>query len=134
MQPQTALPRNQRRLARRKVRQLIQIHRENQRQDRRSKAILGIQQWYIFLPQGQRKGYPVWWGTAPRIIQAFLENSDISQAAVYTFCTSGGSGIEQSVEDLQGQYPDVNIVGGRRFGQGADADVKEWIEEHDVKQ
>ncbi|MCB6202236.1 flavodoxin [Extibacter muris] len=75
-------------------------------------------------------GYPVWWGTAPRIIQTFLENSDISQAAVYTFCTSGGSGIEQSVEDLQGLYPDVNIVSGRRFGQGADADVKEWIEEH----
>ncbi|WP_334299339.1 flavodoxin [Extibacter sp. GGCC_0201] len=22
-------------------------------------------------------GYPVWWGTAPRIIQTFLENSDI---------------------------------------------------------
>lgn len=78
-------------------------------------------------------GHPVWWGTAPRIIQTFLENSDISQARVYTFCTSGGSGVEQSVEDLQGLYPDVNIVGGRRFGQGADAEIKEWIEELEVK-
>lgn len=78
-------------------------------------------------------GYPLWWGTAPRIIQTFLDHSDISQASVYAFCTSGGSGVEQSVKDLQGLYPDVNIVSGRRFDQGADADVKEWIEGHDIK-
>ena len=73
-------------------------------------------------------GYPIWWGTAPRIIQSFLENSDISQAAVYTFCTSGGSGIEQSVKDLQDLYRNVNIVSGKRLSQATDADIKEWID------
>lgn len=75
-------------------------------------------------------GYPIWWGTAPRIIQTFLENYDISQAAVYTFCTSGGSGIQQSVKDLQSLYSNINMVSGKRFSGAADADVKEWIHSH----
>ena len=72
-------------------------------------------------------GHPIWWGTAPRIIQTFFENCDLSQATVYTFCTSGGSGIEQSVKDLQNLYPDVNIVSGKRLNGASAADVKSWI-------
>ncbi|MCI9104268.1 MAG: hypothetical protein HFG47_13445 [Lachnospiraceae bacterium] len=41
-------------------------------------------------------GYPVWRGAAPRIIQAFLESNGLSKAAVYTFCTSGRSGMEKA--------------------------------------
>ncbi len=73
-------------------------------------------------------GYPIWWGTAPRIVQTFLESYDISQATVHTFCTSGGSGIEKSVEDLQDLYPDVNITDGKRFGAVSEEAVKDWIE------
>lgn len=73
-------------------------------------------------------GYPIWWGTAPRIIQTFLENSDVSQATIYTFCTSGGSGIEQSIEDLQNIYSDITIVSGKRFNKATETDVKEWID------
>lgn len=73
-------------------------------------------------------GHPIWWGTAPRIVQTFLEKYDISQASVYTFCTSGGSGIEQSVKDLQSLYSDINIVSGKRFSGATEADVKEWVE------
>lgn len=73
-------------------------------------------------------GYPIWWGTAPRIVQTFLESYDISQATVHTFCTSGGSGIEKSVEDLQDLYPDVNIADGKRFGAVSEEAVKDWIE------
>lgn len=45
-------------------------------------------------------GYPIWWGTAPRIIQTFLDTNDLSGKTVYLFCTSGSSGIEESVRDL----------------------------------
>ena len=72
-------------------------------------------------------GYPIWWGTAPRIIQTFIENYDISRATVYMFCTSGSSGIEKSMSDLQRLYPDVNIAGGKRLNNVTEADVKEWI-------
>lgn len=72
-------------------------------------------------------GYPIWWGTAPRIIQTFLDSGALDGATVYLFCTSGGSGVEQSVRDLQGLYPRVNIVGGRRLNGASQADVQEWI-------
>lgn len=72
-------------------------------------------------------GHPIWWGTAPRIIQTFLEEHDISQATVYTFCTSGGSDIEQSVKDLQRLYSNVNIVSGKCLNGATKTDVKEWI-------
>lgn len=73
-------------------------------------------------------GHPIWWGTAPRIIQTFLEKYDVSKATIYTFCTSGGSGIEKSISDLQSAYPELNIAAGKRFSDVAEDDVKEWIE------
>lgn len=72
-------------------------------------------------------GYPIWWGTAPRIIQTFIESYDISGAMVYMFCTSGGSGIEKSISDLQQLYPDVNIVDGKRLNDATELDIREWI-------
>lgn len=77
-------------------------------------------------------GFPIWWGTAPRIIQTFLDTCDLSGKTVYTFCTSGSSGIEQSISDLQKLYSDVNIVGGRRFSAGvSEDDVKDWLNAKD---
>lgn len=74
-------------------------------------------------------GYPIWWGTRPRIIQTFLETYDLSGKTIYTFCTSGGSGIEQSVEDLKKDYPELNIAGGYRFTANADSeDIQKGIE------
>lgn len=73
-------------------------------------------------------GYPIWWGTAPRIINTFLESYDLSGAVVYTFCTSGGSGVDRSVKDLQEAYPQYNIISGHRFSSGVtEADAAEWL-------
>lgn len=47
---------------------------------------------------------------------------------VYMFCTSGGSGIEKSISDLQQLYPDVNIVDGKRLNDATELDIREWIE------
>lgn len=74
-------------------------------------------------------GYPIWWGTNPKIIQTFLDSYDLSGKTVYTFCTSGSSGIETSVANLQKLYPDVNIVSGNRFEVNVGKDViASWIE------
>lgn len=45
-------------------------------------------------------GYPIWWGTMPRIINTFLDTYDLSGKTVMPFCTSGGSGISTSVSDI----------------------------------
>lgn len=74
-------------------------------------------------------GYPIWWGTAPRIIDTFFESYDMSGKTVYTFCTSGGSGIGQSIDDLTNLCPDVTISDGRRFNAGAtEDDVRQWMD------
>lgn len=73
-------------------------------------------------------GYPIWWGTVPRIIQTFLESCDLSKATVYTFCTSGSSSIKQSISDLQELYSNINIVSGKRFNGATESDVKYWLD------
>lgn len=74
-------------------------------------------------------GHPIWWGTAPKIINTFLESYDLSGKTVYIFCTSGSSGVETSVSELQELYPEINIVSGHRFSTGASEDtISEWLQ------
>ena len=73
-------------------------------------------------------GHPIWWGTNPRIIRTFLESCDLSGAKVYTFCTSGGSGIETSVSELQNLYPEANIISGKKLNDATADDIRDWVE------
>ena len=73
-------------------------------------------------------GFPIWWYTAPTIIKTFLESYDFSGKKIAIFATSGGSGIEKSISDLQSAYPGLNIATGKRYIDATEDDVKEWIE------
>ena len=57
-------------------------------------------------------GYPIWWGVAPRIINTFLDGLDLTGKTVIPFATSGGSGVEQSVEALKKEYPAAHVLEG----------------------
>ena len=46
-------------------------------------------------------GFPIWWGTAPRIVNTFLESYDLSGKTIVLFATSGGSGFGKTAEDLK---------------------------------
>ena len=46
-------------------------------------------------------GFPVWWYTAPTIINTFLEQYDLSGKVLIPFATSGGSGISKTHEELK---------------------------------
>ena len=50
-------------------------------------------------------GFPVWWYTAPTIINTFIEAHDLSGKVLNVFATSGGSGVEGSAKDLRKAYP-----------------------------
>ena len=50
-------------------------------------------------------GFPVWWYTAPTIINTFIEKHDFSGKVLCVFATSGGSGVEGSAGDLKKAYP-----------------------------
>lgn len=60
-------------------------------------------------------GYPIWWGVAPRIINTFIESHDLRGKRVLPFATSGGSGIERSVEELKAAYPDIVWGEGKMY-------------------
>ena len=72
-------------------------------------------------------GFPVWWYTAPTIVNTFIESVDLTGKKIKVFCTSGGSGVDKCVSDLQNSYPELNIVSGKRFS-GSVNGAKEWIE------
>lgn len=72
-------------------------------------------------------GFPVWWYTAPTIINTFIESVDLSGKTIKAFCTSGGSGIDKCVSDLQDAYPELDFAKGMRF-MGNVSKAKEWIE------
>lgn len=58
-------------------------------------------------------GFPIWWYTAPRIINSFLEKEDFGDAEIHLFATSGGSTIQRAVKDLQRLYPKLRIKDGK---------------------
>ena len=46
-------------------------------------------------------GYPIWWYTAPTIINTFLEAYNFKGKEITIWATSGGSGLGASKEDLE---------------------------------
>ena len=50
-------------------------------------------------------GFPVWWYTAPTIVNTFIEAHDLSGKTLNVFATSGGSKVEPCTADLKKAYP-----------------------------
>lgn len=67
-------------------------------------------------------GFPIWWYVEPRIVDTFLESQDISGKAFIPFATSGGSGIDGAVRNLQKAYPQAAWKAGKLVS-GANAAV-----------
>jgi flavodoxin len=73
-------------------------------------------------------GYPIWWNEAPHIISTFLESYDFSGKKVVPFCTSGGSGIANSVAKLKQIAPNAEWLSGSRFAGGSpNAEIGSWV-------
>lgn len=55
-------------------------------------------------------GFPIWWGIAPNVVKTFLDQIDLTNKKIITFCTSGGFPLTPAKEDLQKTYPNANII------------------------
>lgn len=60
-------------------------------------------------------GFPVWWYTAPTIINTFLEENNLEGKDIYVFVTSGSSSVDGSFNDLKNTYPNLKFIKGSRF-------------------
>ena len=75
-------------------------------------------------------GFPIWWGVAPRIIETFLESYDFSGKTVIPFCTSGGSGVGRSDEELHKNVKgNVEWKKGTQINRPDETVIKKWLEE-----
>src|SRR5699024_5052780 len=54
-------------------------------------------------------GFPIWWYTAPTIINTFLETYDFGGKMIVPFATSGGSGIKKAAEAIRKAVPDAEV-------------------------
>ena len=73
-------------------------------------------------------GFPVWWYTAPTIINTFIEENNLEGKNIYVFVTSGGSGSEGSFRDLKNTYENLNFISNKRFtGRESNEDYINWI-------
>lgn len=73
-------------------------------------------------------GYPIWWGQAPKIIYTFLESYDFTGITIIPFCTSGGSNIGSSADNLHLSAPNAIWKTGKRFSGSTDKnEVAKWV-------
>lgn len=74
-------------------------------------------------------GFPVWWYREPSIIDTFMEAYDFSGKKVVPFCTSGGSGLGDSSQNMQALAPCAKVVNGKRFSPSvSEGELKTWAE------
>ena len=72
-------------------------------------------------------GFPIWWYTAPTIINTFMEAYGFKGKTVIPFATSGGSSIKKACEDLKAAYPDVNWNEGKLLNDVSKKVLEDWI-------
>lgn len=75
-------------------------------------------------------GFPVWWYREPSIIDTFLEAYDFSGKTIVPFCTSGGSGLGETVGNMRSLAKEAEVRDGKRFSSGvSEEELKTWISE-----
>ena len=70
-------------------------------------------------------GYPIWWGTNPKIILSFIDQTDLSNKEIVPFCTSGGTDITNSINELRRYKKGLNIKDGKRFNSSDSNEILE---------
>lgn len=73
-------------------------------------------------------GFPVWWYTAPTIINTFIETYGFKGKTVIFFATSGGSSIDKANADFKDQYPEIDWKAGKTLNSESKAELKAWAE------
>ena len=71
-------------------------------------------------------GFPIWWYTAPTIINTFIEANDFTGKTIVPFATSGGSTIERACQDLKAAYPNYKFGEGKLLNQFDRNEIEKW--------
>lgn len=108
---------------------VVDLAQEEQRNNARpeiSDSIEDIEQYDVIYV-----GFPNWWGDMPMILYTFFDTYDLSGKTVALFCTSGGSGLSDTVNEVKALEPNATVTEGLHIGSGSSSDpdnaVSEWL-------
>jgi len=77
-------------------------------------------------------GYPNWCGTMPMPVWTFLENHDFAGKTLCPFCTNEGSGLANSIADIEKIVPSADRKEGLSIKgslvQDAKPEIVAWLE------
>ena len=72
-------------------------------------------------------GFPIWYWSAPNVVNTFCKAYSWSGKKLYVFATSGSSGIGKTAEKLQPYVSGATILDARRVESASE--LKDWIQE-----
>lgn len=76
-------------------------------------------------------GYPNYWGTMPMAVYTFLEHYDFTGKVIHPFCTHEGSGLSNTVKDIEDTAKGAVVKPGLAIhGSAVDdamAKLKGWV-------
>ena len=78
-------------------------------------------------------GFPNWLGDMPMILYTFFDSYELSGKTIAPFCTSGGSGLSNTVNEMKELEPNATVTDGLHIGSSSasnpDNAVSEWLSE-----
>lgn len=76
-------------------------------------------------------GFPNWWGDMPMVLYTFFDSYDLSGKTIAPFCTSGGSGLSNTVNEIKELEPNATVTDGLHIGSSSASDpgnaVSNWL-------
>ena len=76
-------------------------------------------------------GFPNWWGDMPMILDTCFDTYDLSGKTIAPFCTSGGSGLSGTVNEIKSLEPDASVTEGLHIGSSSSSEpddaVSQWL-------
>lgn len=79
-------------------------------------------------------GFPIWWGTSPKIVNKFVQTYDLSGKKIILFATSGSSDLGDTASDLQKDAkgnPEI-IDGAVLNGNPSAEKLKEFVDNLEI--
>lgn len=110
---------------------VLDLAQEEQQEDARpeiSNSVDNIAQYDVIYV-----GFPNWWGDMPMLLYTFFDTYDLSGKTIAPFCTSGGSGLSNTVNEMKELEPNATVTDGLHIGSSdssnPDDAVSEWLDE-----
>lgn len=108
---------------------VVDLARKEQRNNERTEiaeSIDNIDQYDVIYV-----GFPNWWGDMPMILYTFFDSYDLSGKTIAMFCTSGGSGLSGTVNEVKSLEPNATVTEGLHIGSRSssnpDKAVSNWL-------